>query len=134
MQTQPAWTLHGGEDGRGVATEVGAVTAEAAVVLPVLALITVGLAWLVTIGVTHVRVVDAAREAARVVARGETTAAGSALARRVGPVGTRVVVTGDGGAIVVTVTAPVRGPGGLFSFLPGLDVHAQAVAAKEPGS
>lgn len=114
--------------------ESGAVTAETAVVVPVLALLTVGLAWLVTLGVTHVRVVDAAREAARVVARGEPAAAGTALARRVGPAGTRVAVSGDGGTVVVTVTAPVQGPGGLFAFLPGLDVHAQAVAAKEPGS
>jgi len=112
----------------------GAVTAETAVVVPVLMLLSVGLAWLVTIGVTHARVVDAAREAARVVARGESPAAGSALARRVGPDGTRVAVSGDGGTVVVTAVAPVQGPGGLFAFLPAFDVHAQAVAAKEPGS
>ena len=114
--------------------EVGAVTAEAAVVVPVLAIVTVGLAWMVTVGVTHARVVDAAREAARVVARGESPANGSMLARRVGPAGSRAVVSSDGDTVVVTVTAPVRGPGGLFAFLPALDLHAQAVAAKEPGS
>lgn len=114
--------------------EEGAVTAEAAVVVPVLCLLTVGLAWLVTIGVTHARVVDAAREAARVVARGEPASAGSALARRVGPVGTKVVVSGETGTVVVTATAPVRGPGGLFGFLPEVDVHAQAIAAAEPGT
>lgn len=114
--------------------EAGAVTAEAAVVVPVLVLLTVGLSWLVTIGVSHARVVDAAREAARVVARGESPATGSALARRVGPHGTRVAVSGDGGTVVVTAVAPVHGPGGLFGFLPAFDVHAQAVAAREPGS
>lgn len=112
----------------------GAVTAETAVVAPVLALFTVGLAWLVTIGVVHARVVDAAREAARAVARGESVAAGTALARRAGPEGTRVVVSTDGGLVVVTTTAPVRGPGGLFGFLPAFTVHAQAVAAPEPGT
>jgi hypothetical protein len=114
--------------------EVGAVTAEAAVVVPVLMLLTLGLSWLVTLGVAHARVVDAAREAARVVARGEAPSAGSALARRVGPEGTRVAVSDDESAVVVTAVAPVRGPGGLFAFLPAFDVHAQAVAAREPGS
>jgi hypothetical protein len=113
--------------------EAGAVTAEAAVVVPMLALLTVGLAWLVTLGVTHVRVVDAAREAARVVARGESEAAGAALARRVGPPESRVVVSADNDVVVVTVRAPAKGPGGLFAFLPDVTLHAQAVAAKEPG-
>jgi hypothetical protein len=112
--------------------EAGAVAAEAAVVVPVLALVTVGLAWLVTLGVSHGRVVDAAREAARVVARGESAATGAALARRVGPAGTRAVVSGDGGTVVVTVTAPVRAPGGIFGFLPPVDLHAQAVSFREP--
>lgn len=113
--------------------EAGAVTAEAAVVVPVLALLSVGLAWLVTLGVTHARVVDAAREAARVVARGESQAAGAALAHRVGPSGSRVVVSADSDVVVVTVRAPARVPGGLFGFLPDVTLHAQAVAAKEPG-
>lgn len=113
--------------------ERGAVTAEAAVVVPMLVLVTMGLAWLVSLGVTHVRVVDAAREGARVVARGESPAAGSALAQRVGPDGSRAVVSTVGDTVVVTVRAPVKGPGGIFGFLPAVDLHAQAVAAKEPG-
>lgn len=119
--------------GPGGHGEAGAVAAEAAVVVPVLALVTVGLAWLVTLGVSHGRVVDAAREAARVVARGESAATGAALARRVGPAGTRAVVNGDGDTVVVTVTAPVRPPGGILGFLPPVDLHAQAVSLREPG-
>ena len=109
------------------------MTAEAAVVVPVLALVTVGLAWLVTLGVTHARVVDAAREAARVVARGESPATGTELARRVGPAGTRVAVTGDGDTVQVTVTAPAPAPGGIFGFLPAPQLHARAVSVREPG-
>jgi Flp pilus assembly protein TadG len=112
-------------------TERGAVTAEAAVVLPILAVFTVGLAWLVSLGVAQVRVQDAARETARVVARGDSTASGTVLARRVAPPGAGVLVARQQHTVVVTVRAPVRGPGGFFSFLPEFDVHARAVAAIE---
>ncbi len=40
--------------------------------LPVLVLVTAALAWLVALGVAQVRVVDAARETARAIARGES--------------------------------------------------------------
>lgn len=111
----------------------GAVTAEAAVVLPILAVFTVGLAWLVSLGVAQIRVQDAARETARVVARGDSSAIGTALARRVAPPGAGVLVSRQQDTVVVTVRAPVQGPGGFFAFLPELDVHAQAVAAVEGG-
>lgn len=119
---------------RAADDETGAVTAEAALVIPMLCLVAVGLSWVVSIGVAHARVVDAAREAARVVARGESTQAASALAGRVGPAGTRTVVSVAGGTVVATVTAPVPGPGGLFGFLPPMHVRAEAVAAREPGA
>jgi hypothetical protein len=41
-------------------------------------------------------------------------------------------VSSQGDSVVVSVRADVRGPGGLFQFLPGLPVTARAVAAKEP--
>ncbi|WP_310961517.1 pilus assembly protein [Nocardioides terrisoli] len=111
--------------------ESGAVTAETAVVLPILAVFTVGMAWLVSLGVAQVRVQDAAREAARVIARGDTTSTGVSYARRVAPTGSKVVVENGTGTVVVTVRAPVRGPRGVFAFLPEFDVHAQSVAARE---
>ena len=50
------------------------VTAEAAMVLPVLVALTAALAWVVTLGIAQVRLVDAAREAARLAARDEPAA------------------------------------------------------------
>lgn len=114
--------------------ESGAVTAEAAVVVPVLLLVAVGLTWLVALGVTQVLALDAARETARAVARGEGVGAGIDLGLRVATPGARISVRDEGETLLVTVEAPVRGPGGLFAFLPAYRVSAQAVAAEEPGS
>lgn len=111
--------------------ESGAVTAEAAVVLPVLAVVTVALAWMVSIGVVQARAQDAAREAARVVARGESPGVGSALARRVAVDGSRVQISAGGREVEVTVRSPVRGPGGLFRVLAHTVVTARSVAAVE---
>lgn len=111
--------------------ERGAVTAETAVVLPILVIFTVGLVWLVSLGLAEVRSLDAAREAARVVARGDPVGSARALASRVAPDSSTTTVTHDGGSVVVTVRSPVRGPGGLFAFLPTYHVQARAVAAME---
>jgi hypothetical protein len=107
------------------------VSAETAVVLPVLVLLTLGLVWLLSLAVTQVRVVDAARETARALAREDAPGAAVALGRRVAPDGSRFTVHEDGDTLRVSVVADVRGPGGLFAFLPGVEVGADAVAAKE---
>jgi Flp pilus assembly protein TadG len=114
--------------------ESGAVTAEAAAVLPVLVLVALGLAWLVALGATQVRALDAARETARAVARGEDLTTGLGLGRRVATGGAQITVRHEGATIRVTVDAPVQGPGGIFAFLPTYRAHAEAVAAAEPGS
>ena len=111
--------------------ETGAVTAEAAVVLPVLVLFALGLAWLVALGATQVRALDAARETARAVARGEDRQAGIGLGARVATAGAVISVTQEGDTVAVTVDAPVRGPGGLFALLPAYHARATAVAAAE---
>jgi len=113
--------------------ESGAVTAEAAVVVPVLILVALGLAWLVSLGATQVRALDAARETARAVARGEGQATSIDLGRRVATDGAQIAVRDEGETVVVTVDAPVRGPGGVFAFLPTYHARASAVAAEEPG-
>jgi hypothetical protein len=114
-------------------TEDGAVTAEAAVALPMLVLLAVALSWVICLGVTQVRVVDAARETARSLARGESSADGIALGERIAPTGARFRVAHDGETVVVSVSAQVRGPGGIFTFVPGFLAHSEAVAAMEPG-
>jgi Flp pilus assembly protein TadG len=107
------------------------VTAETAVALPVLVAVALGLVWLVALAVTQVRVVDAARETARALARDEPVATALDLGRRVAPDGAGITVHEEPGAVRVHVVAEVRGPGGVFAFLPGVDVDAEAVTAKE---
>ena len=124
-----------GRPGRGAEArraETGAVTAEAAMVLPVLVAITLGLVWLVSLAAAQVRVVDAAREGVRLAARGEADAEAVAHAQRVAPAGSHVTVARGGGQVRVTAVVEVDGPGGLFGFLPGVEVRSDAVAAEEP--
>lgn len=112
--------------------ERGAVTAELAMVLPLLLAVTAGLVWFLVVGVGQLRVTDAAREAARALARGEEAGAATHLAATIGPPGTRVEVSESDGLVEVTVTARVEGPGGLLAALPGADVRSTATAALEP--
>jgi Flp pilus assembly protein TadG len=113
-----------------VRDERGAVTAETAVVLPVLLAVTLGLVWLVSLAATQVRVVDSAREVARAAARDDDGVA-VGLGRRVAPAGSRITVSRGGGTVEATVAATVRGPGGLFAFLPPVEVSSRATTAEE---
>lgn len=71
----------------------------------------------------QVRCVDAAREAARLAARGDRGSAELA-ARRIAPAGARVDVRRDGEFVVATVVA-------RSTLLPALAIRAQAVSAAE---
>jgi hypothetical protein len=108
------------------------VTAEAAVVLPVLLALVLGSTWFVALAATKVRVVDAAREVARVAARGEDDGAAVASGQRVAPDGTRFRVSRRNEEVVVSATLRVEGPGGLFRFLPAVTVESEAVTVEEP--
>lgn len=112
-------------------TQAGAVTAETAVVLPVIVATALGLAWLVAVAVVQVQATDAAREVARAVARDEPRGAALAVGRRVAPEGSAIDVHEEGGLVVVTVVAELPGPGGLFRFVPAVSASAEAVAARE---
>lgn len=111
----------------------GAATAELALVLPLLAAVTVGLAWLLAVGAGQLRAVDAARETARAVARGDDPAAAVAVGQQVAPSGATVHVATTDGRVRVTVTGEVAGPGGLFAALPPARLRAEAVAVLEEG-
>jgi hypothetical protein len=111
--------------------ERGAVTAETAMVLPLLVALTGMLAWLLSLGVAQVRTVDAAREAARALARGESQEAAVALGRQVAGSGTRFSVIRQGQRVTVTAVSPVAGPGGPIGDVVGTEVRAVAVAAAE---
>lgn len=115
--------------------ERGAATAELVMALPALVAVTIGLVWLLSVGAAQLRTVDAARETARVLARGDDQAAALSRGEQVGPDGTHITVSSAGGDVVVTAKAKVKGPGGLFGFLPWVSVHAEATAAgEEPGA
>ena len=111
--------------------EGGAATAELAVVLPILMAVTTGLVWLLSVGLAQVRTVDAAREVARAVARGDD--AGSAVARgeQVAPEGVRFSIGTAHGIVTVSAAGRVSGPGGIFDHLPGARITAEATALLE---
>lgn len=73
----------------------------------------------------QVRCVDAAREAARLAARGDYGSA-TVAAQRIAPDGAAVEVRRDGELVVARVTA--RSP-----VLAGLTIAAEAIAATERG-
>ena len=111
----------GGDGERGSATVEAAIAVCAVVV--VLAMALAGSAAVLA----QVRCIDAAREAARLVARGEAAQAERA-ARRVAPTRASIAVHLQGDEVVVEVAA--RPAGGV---LPGLSVRAEAMAVLEPG-
>lgn len=106
-------------------------TAELAMVLPLLVAVTAGLFWLLAVGAAQVRVVDAARETARAAARGDDDASAVARGQRVAPPGSSVTLGRSGGEVVAEASGRVRGPGGLFDFLPAVQVSATAHALDE---
>lgn len=103
------------------------VTAELAACLPVLLLVLAAALTAVSVVSTHVRLQDAAREAARASARGDNAVVG-ALVRRAAP-GASVTVTGDAVDVVATARARVHPLGG---WLPSFAAVERAVAAREP--
>ncbi|TQK68295.1 hypothetical protein FBY23_0042 [Nocardioides sp. SLBN-35] len=109
------------------------MTAELALALPVLLAVTAGLVWLLAVAVAQVRTVDAAREAARALARGDDAGEAVALGEQVAPDGVRLSVSRSGDRVVVRARGRISGPGGLFDAIPGASVHAEAVAITEGG-
>lgn len=117
----------------GRVQDAGAVTAEAAVVLPVLVIVVVLAAWLFVCVGAQLRCVDAARLAARAAARGDAPSAAADIGRSAAPRGAHVSVTQSGEQVTVAVTVWMRGPGPVLSRLGGTQVSARAVAHVEPG-
>ncbi|WP_448611372.1 TadE family type IV pilus minor pilin [Geodermatophilus sp. URMC 60] len=107
------------------------VTAETAVVLPVLLLVLAGAVAAVTVVGAQLRCVDAAREGARAAARGEDAALVTAFAGRAAPEGAAATVAVDAATVTVTVTAQVAPLGPVPFRVP---VSATAVAQREPGT
>jgi hypothetical protein len=104
----------------------GSVTVEAAIALSAF-FIVLGLALgSLSVAADQVRCVDAAREAARLIARGEADRADDAVAQ-IAPAGAEISVSTEGDHIHVGVQAtPVGGE------ILVLHVHGEAFAIREP--
>ena len=105
------------------------VTAETAVVLPVLLLVLAGAVAAVTVVGAQLRCVDAAREGARAAARGEDVATVRALVLRAAPAGMTVSVVHDGEDVRVGVSGRIT-PLGPVPLSVG--VSAEAAGRLEP--
>lgn len=115
--------------GRRDRPDGGMVTAETAAVLPVLALVTAVALWGIGAVAAQVRCEDAAREAARAVARGEPSPQVRLAATQAAPAGSVVTVSAAaGGMLRVEVRARV---GPLGRWLPAITVTGDAVAEPE---
>lgn len=103
------------------------VTAETVVVLPFVLLVAFVLVWLVSLGVTQMRVADASREAARLIARGQPLDEARQAVEQAVP-GSRVRVALDGGRARVSVRHRARLP-----LVPRvhLDLEGRSVAVVE---
>ncbi len=118
----PVVTVRAGADG-----ERGSATVEAAIaVCAVVVVLGMSLAGSAAV-LAQLRCTDAAREAARLVARGEPEHAEQA-ARAMAPSGARIAIQVHADEVVVEVSAEPTG-----GVLPGVAVRAEALAVLEPG-
>lgn len=110
------------------------VTAEAAAVLPLVSVFALVLVWAVSVGVDQVRVVDAARDAARAVARGDTDRDAEAAARRTAGGSVSVDIHRHDGLVSVAVSQRVTAPGWLLVPMPSVTIRAQSHVEDEHGT
>jgi hypothetical protein len=107
------------------------VTAETAVVLPLIAAFALVLLWLISAGITEIRLVDASRDAALAIARGEDEAAVRAHVTASGPPGSEMLVVHDGADVTVDVSASAKPPGWLLVPLPTIPLRASSTTQSE---
>jgi hypothetical protein len=110
--------------------DAGSVTAETALVLPALIMVALLLVWSVTVGAAQVRCFDAARGAARAVARGEPLDDVQRRAQDAAPTGARVTITRLGDEVTVAVELATSAPPWMPA-LPSLRVAGSATAIAE---
>lgn len=106
-------------------SESGFATVEAALALVSMVVVLTLCCGAVLAMSMQVRCVDAAREAARLAARGDPANARPA-AVRVAPGGAQVAISNDGSTVTATVSA-------RSTLLPLVRIKAAATAALEPG-
>lgn len=111
------------------AGEHGYVTAETALVLPVLFAVGYAMMLVILVMGAQIRCADAAWEAARELARGVPTAQLPSLAARFGPDGAHASARSGGGAFTVEVD---RDQSIASRFLPSIHISAAATVPCEP--
>ncbi|MGH3360518.1 MAG: TadE family type IV pilus minor pilin [Nocardioidaceae bacterium] len=111
----------------------GMVTAETAMVIPVLVALMLILVWMVSLGIAQVRLVDATREAARMTARGDRESVATRLAEKIAPDGTEIEITDSGGVARVRARLAVRPDLPLVGDLGAVNLHAESSSASENG-
>jgi Flp pilus assembly protein TadG len=111
--------------------ERGMVTAELATIAPFAVAFAFLLLWVVSLGLTQIRLTDASREAARMIARGEAVEDAKNMARKHAPRGAQVTVDTESGAVTVTVRAQSRMPLPFFSTVGSQEMDSSSVAAVE---
>ncbi|OWA14904.1 hypothetical protein B9W64_16585 [Streptomyces sp. CS159] len=116
----------GPEDRTGGRPDGGFVTAETAVVLPVLVVFAMALVWGLLVVAAQIQCVDAARTGARAAARQDPVGAVVEVAREAAPRGARVTVSREAGLVRVVVVADPPALHGL-----PFEVREEAVASVE---
>ena len=116
---------------RGRSQDDGMVTAETAMVIPVLVIVLAMAIFALACVAAQLRCVDAARASARLAARGDSPAAVTAAGRQLAPRDAGIQVRTDGEHVTVEVTAEVMPLGGVLRRVPGVAVSARAVALRE---
>nr|WP_307853880.1 TadE family type IV pilus minor pilin [Streptomyces sp. RG38] len=102
------------------------MTAETAVVLPVLVAFAMALVWVLLVVAAQIQCVDAARAGARAAARQDPPDAVIEVAREAAPRGARITVSREADRVRVVVVARPPVLGGL-----PFEVREEAVAAAE---
>jgi hypothetical protein len=111
--------------------ERGTVSAELMTVAPLGVAFAFLLLWVVSLGLTQVRLADASRESARMLARGDSAASATAMARRHAPGRASVDVSQADGTVSVTVRTRSRLPIPFFSGIGARTLESTSVAASE---
>ncbi|MGI8535592.1 MAG: TadE family type IV pilus minor pilin [Mycobacteriales bacterium] len=128
MQIDPLQRVRGARNSYGPR---GSVTAETAVLLPVLLVVLAAAIGVLASVAAQLRCVDAARAAARVAARGDTPALVRTTAERLAPAGAAITLRSAGDTVEVVVTAQVWPFGRALGGLAAVPVSGRAVAAVE---
>ena len=112
-------------------TARGAVTAEVAIALPVLLTLLFLGVWLIGVVTANIRCIDAARDVARAVARGESPETAQEIGRRTAPANATITISRTDSDIHVTVTATPHRNAPLLAALPATPITAEATVQSE---